>query len=231
MQLASLRRLRRESLGFAIGSLCFAIGALPGYLDLVGARADNVTFFVGSLFFTGAAFIQLRLSGRWRRGAWKSRADWDDWWAAAVQLVGTLCFNVSTGAALWTHLSPEDARHHVWRPDAFGSVCFLVASGLAVAATTHRDRLWDPEVRTWWSTWLNLAGSIAFGVSAVAAYVVPSSGEALNVEAVNAGTFVGALCFLAGALLVRPPRPAPGPAVTTTARRGSPASGGRTRPG
>jgi hypothetical protein len=201
-----LRKLRRESLGFAIGSLCFALGALPGYARLVGEPADNVTYFVGSLFFTAAAFIQLRLSGRWRRGAWKSREDWDDWWAAAVQFAGTLCFNVSTGVALFEHLSADQARHHVWRPDAYGSVCFLLSSALAVQATTHRDGLWDPEVRNWWSTWLNMAGSIAFGASAVAAYVVPSSGDLLNAELVNLGTFVGALCFLVAALLVRPPR-------------------------
>jgi len=201
-----LRKLRRESMGFAIGSLCFALGSLPGYGRLVGEGADNVTYFVGSLFFTAAAFIQLRLSGRWRRGAWKSREDWDDWWAAAIQFVGTLCFNVSTGVALIDHLSAEQAQHHVWRPDAYGSVCFLLASALAIQATTHREGLWDPEARNWWSTWLNMAGSIAFGASAIAAYVVPSSGEVLNAQWVNLGTFIGAICFLVAALLVRPPR-------------------------
>jgi drug/metabolite transporter (DMT)-like permease len=203
-----ITRLRRESLGFAIGSLCFALGALPGYGRLVDAEADNVTYFVGSLFFTAAAFVQLRLSGRWRAGAWRSREDWDDWWSAAIQFVGTLCFNVSTAAALFAHLTEEQASHHVWRPDAVGSVCFLVSSALAVVATTHRDRLWDPDARNWWSTWLNMGGSIAFGVSAVAAYVVPTSGEVLDAELVNLGTFAGALCFLTAALLARPPRPA-----------------------
>ena len=43
---------------FMIGSACFALGALPGYLDLVGTTADNVTYFVGSLFFTSAGFLQ-----------------------------------------------------------------------------------------------------------------------------------------------------------------------------
>src|SRR5215831_19326587 len=202
----NVRRMRRESIGFAIGSVCFAVGALPGYLDLVGALADNVTFFIGSLFFTTAAFIQLRLSGRWQPGAWKSREQWDDWWGAAVQFVGTLFFNVSTGTALFGNLSAEQAKHHVWRPDVLGSICFLVASALGVAATTHRERLWDPEARTWWNSWLNMLGSVAFGVSAYAAKVVDASGDVRNVQAVNAGTFIGALCFLVAALLVLPPR-------------------------
>ena len=90
-----------------------------------------------------------------------------------------------------------------------GSICFLVASALAVVATTHRERLWDPEARNWWNTWLNMLGSVAFGVSAYAAKVVDASGDVRNVEAVNLGTFVGALCFLVAALLVLPPREAP----------------------
>ncbi len=204
----NVRRMRRESIGFAIGSLCFALGALPGYLALVGAVADNITYFIGSLFFTTAAFIQLRLSGRWRPGAWKSREDWDDWWAAAIQFIGTLFFNVSTATALFQHLSAEQAKQHVWRPDALGSICFLAASALAAVATTHREHLWDPEARNWWNTWLNMLGSIAFGVSAVAAKAVGSSGDVRNAEWVNLGTFAGAICFLVAALLVLPPREA-----------------------
>jgi hypothetical protein len=53
---------------------------------------------------------------------------------------------------------------------------------------------------------LNLVGSIAFGVSAVASYVVPATGQLRNVELSNLGTFVGALCFLAGAILLLPER-------------------------
>lgn len=215
-----LRRLRRESIGFAIGSVFFAVGALPGYITLVGALADNVTYFVGSLFFTLAAFIQLRLSGRWRAGAWRSATDWDDWWSAMVQFAGTICFNLSTAAALFPHLDAQQARGYVWSPDAYGSVCFLVASGLAVVATMHRERLWDPEARTWWATWLNMAGSVAFGISAVAAFIVPSSGEVANARLVNLGTFLGALCFLAAALLTRPPRRADDVEAATVASAG-----------
>jgi hypothetical protein len=204
----NVRRMRRESIGFAIGSTFFAVGSVPGYLDLVGALADNITFFIGSLFFTTAGFIQLRLSGRWRRGAWKSREEWDDWWAAAIQFVGTLFFNVSTGTALFQNLTAEQAKHHVWRPDVLGSICFLVASGLAAVATTHRESLWDPRVRNWWNTWLNMLGSVAFGVSAYAAKVVEASGDVRNVEAVNLGTFIGAVCFFVAALLVLPPQEA-----------------------
>src|SRR6266516_8126072 len=42
---------------FAVGSLLFAVGAIPGYTSAVGARWDAVTFFIGSLFFTAAGFL------------------------------------------------------------------------------------------------------------------------------------------------------------------------------
>ena len=201
-------RLRRESTGFAIGSFCFAIGACPGYLDLVGQTATNITFFVGSIFFTAGGFIQFRLTGRWRSGAWKSKSDWDDWWSAAVQFAGTLFFNVSTFAALFFNSGVAQYQERVWRPDALGSICFLVSAGLAVAATTHTERLWDPDVRNWWSTWLNFAGAVLFGASAIAAFVSPATSNPLSAEWVNLGTFGGAICFLVAALLVKPAEPA-----------------------
>jgi LuxR family maltose regulon positive regulatory protein len=48
---------------FAVGSLLFAVGSVPGYASAVGAAGDTVTYFIGSLFFTAAssaAAIQLR---------------------------------------------------------------------------------------------------------------------------------------------------------------------------
>ena len=44
---------------FAIGSTCLALLALPGYLAAVEYEADALTFFVGSLWFTSAAFLQV----------------------------------------------------------------------------------------------------------------------------------------------------------------------------
>ena len=47
-----MTRERWMALFFAAGSLCFVVGPFPGYVDLVGAGADAVTFFVGSVLFT-----------------------------------------------------------------------------------------------------------------------------------------------------------------------------------
>jgi hypothetical protein len=215
---------------FAVGSLLFALGAVPGYASAVGASWDAVTFFTGSLFFTAAGFLTYReavdagprLPGSVHRHFFVYQPGRIDWWATAVQLAGTLFFNVSTGVAMISDLSAQAAHRHVWRPDAFGSVAFLVASALAWTEACHGWTAWRPRSLSWWITLLNLAGSVAFGVSAVAGYISPSTGQIHNAELTNLGTFIGALCFLAGALLLMPERTEDTtPAVTTPATAGT----------
>ncbi|MGP8059228.1 MAG: hypothetical protein ACLP9C_06310 [Acidimicrobiales bacterium] len=207
---------------FALGSACFALGAFPPYATALGARTDSITYFVGSLFFTTAAFCQYTetvrasplLGGaperRWRR-LLAPEPRRIDWWAAAVQFVGTLLFNRSTFQAIVTSAGPASLNHDVWRPDVFGSICFLVASGLAWFEVCHGAWAWRPRSISWWITALNLAGSVAFGVSAAAAYVEPD-GSLRSLALTNLGTFVGALCFLAGGVLLLPERTAGPPA-------------------
>ena len=196
-------RLRREAWGFAIGSMLFMLGSIPSYQIAVGGVWTNTTFVVGALFFTAAAFIQLAVSGRKPPRQGSTRADWYDWWAAAIQFVGTLYFNVSTTEALITALNSQTRVGDGWRPDALGSICFLVASALAVVATVDRDRLWDPQARTWHGTWLGLLGSILFGLSAIGAYTIPETGDPLSLLWANLGTLLGAACFLVAAVLSR----------------------------
>ncbi|GAA1058025.1 hypothetical protein GCM10017608_04280 [Agromyces luteolus] len=199
-----VRRLRREAWGFAIGSLCFLVAAFPFYAEWLGPVGVNITFVVGSVFFTLAAFVQLSLSGRHLpRRRVTNRADWWDWWAAAVQFVGTLLFNLSTTLALLAAIAAPDYVGAGWKPDAWGSLAFLAASAFAMVATTHRGELWDTDARTWHGTWLGMLGSVFFGLSAIGAYVIPETGTLLSLLWANLGTMLGALCFLLAALLSR----------------------------
>jgi len=199
---------------FAIGSVCFALGSLPAYFDNLAPAIVAGTFFVGSIFFTSAASVQLRESvssptgveatsprprGFAARG-WRPRSI--DWWAASIQLVGTVWFNVSTFAATRQDLTAEQQRHLIWAPDLFGSICFLVASWLAYSEVNPRLRPQPDGSVGWWIAALNLAGSVAFGGAAIGARYVGGSGEVANITLVNLGTFVGAACFFAGAVLL-----------------------------
>ncbi len=198
---------------FMIGSACFAAGSMPGYAGLVGATVVGWTFFVGSIFFTSAALLQYleavnarrSVSGELHAGGLHI-VTWEpariDWWASLIQLAGTVFFNLSTFHALQTTLTPTEANELIWRPDALGSVCFLVASGLAWAEAGHAWVSWRPRSISWQIAGLNLLGSIAFGFSAVASRIVPDSGDPRNVTIDDLGTFVGAICFLVGAFLL-----------------------------
>ena len=192
---------------FAIGSTCFLVGPFPGLVELVGSEIDGVVFFVGSLFFTSAAALQYVDGGLFRpRGL--------DWWSNAIQLVGTVFFNVSTLDALRRGLDANEYDRLVWTPDARGSICFLVAGCLAVLAFGKARR-----TRDWWIAVVNLAGCVAFGISAVAAYVVPSTGDALDLAGANVFTSLGALCFLIGAVLLIPQAANVSPASDDAAHR------------
>ncbi|WP_062464694.1 hypothetical protein [Demequina soli] len=197
-------RLRAEAWGFALGSLCFMVGALPWFQEAAGAVATGVTFFVGSLLFTGAGAIQLLLSGRRPPRPTATTGDRYDWWAAAVQSLGTVLFNVSTLAALLGAVATPGAVGIGWRSDAWGSLAFLVSGALALAAARRRHELWHVRARTPEAAWLNMVGSVAFGASAIGAYVVPETQTFVSLLWANLGTFLGAACFLAAAVLVRP---------------------------
>ena len=118
-----------------IGSACFALGAAPGYGSAVGVKADGITYFVGSLFFTSAAFLQFRearpapasIVGR-HRSSWSARCS----------------STFSTADALITNLSAKQSDQQIWRPDALGSICFLVASELALIAVGKHWISWMP---------------------------------------------------------------------------------------
>ena len=196
---------------FMVGSACFALGAFPPTVGALGNAAAAV-FFIGSLFFTSAAYLQLYeattegddIDGRGRThrlvGARPSSLGW---WAAAVQLVEALAFNVSTFMAL-RDLSTAQEEVLVWVPDMVGAACFLVASTLVIMET--HDRIRGMLFRSLESriAGLNMLGSIAFGISAIAAFVVPLTGELVNATVVNATTFIGAVLFFLGAALLIP---------------------------
>ena len=200
---------------FAIGSICFALGAFPPYTSMVGGEKAGVTFFVGSLFFTTAAFLQyvettntpmsldFDVQERLRIFTWEPKRI--DWWATLVQFGGTLFFNVSTLAALQSYFLISQMDRMIWSPDVYGSICFLIASFLVWSEVNHS--LWSrkPHNIPWSIAAFNLMGAVAFGVSAAASYISPT-GHQESLLLTNLGTFVGGICFLIAALLLLPER-------------------------
>ena len=197
---------------FMIGSVAFVLGPFPPYDAAVSASTVAMTYFVGSLFFTSAGYLQFvqtinaapegEVPRRHRLLAWQPHRI--DWWSAAVQSLGTLAFNRSTFNAMDAALSTHQQERLVWAPDMLGSIAFLVASTLAWIEVCGGWWGWHPRETPWRIVALNLVGSVAFLVSAVAAYIEPSTGEIVSLPLANLGTFVGAVCFLLGAMLLIP---------------------------
>ena len=185
------------ALFFALGSTCFLIGPFPGYAQLVGASADAVTFFVGSILFTAGGALQTIIAFPGRQSGGPGRAVWR---AAVVQSAGTLFFNVTTYQALQTSITNSNYDRLVWRPDAFGSICFLVSGAIAYHASARHAWLPARGRPGWWEPSVNLLGCVFFGISAVAGYLVPSTGSVINLAAANLNTVLGAACFLTCAL-------------------------------
>jgi hypothetical protein len=215
--------VRPAGLNNAIASL-FIVGSPSSYwdrcrpyLNAVGSTADSVTYFVGSIFFTAASFSQLLqaqtpamtdvdIDSQHQRAPVRLRA-WlpkdRNWLAAITQFPGTVYFNISTLAALAHNATVAQQDRRVWRPDLFGSTLFLLASVFAILAI-GRLLSFRPRSFPWWIAWLNMIGSILFMISALASYVLPSTGELINSRFSIIGTLLGALCFLLGAVLMFP---------------------------
>jgi YrhK-like protein len=189
--------------GFAIGSLCFFLGPFPGVIDLVGAEADAIIFFAGSIFFTLAALLEvregtLRIGRRWAADA--------SWWSAAIQFVGTLLFNLNTSDALNDNLTSGQENRLVFAPDLLGSACFLISGLIGYWVVTRPRLLPARRDREWTMAAVNLLGCVLFGISAIVSFVVPSTGSMLDLAAVNWCTALGALCFFIGAVMLLPRR-------------------------
>jgi hypothetical protein len=141
--------------------------------------------------------LQVWLAAAERGHAGTGRAAWR---TATIQFAGTIFFNVTTFRALQTTLSNPDYDRLVWRPDAFGSVCFLISGLIAYAASPRHGLLPARGATGWWQPGVNLLGCVFFGIAAIAGYVVPPTGSVLDLAAANWTTAAGAACFLACAV-------------------------------
>jgi hypothetical protein len=136
-------------------------------------------------------------------GLWRWEPHKIAWWAVVIQLFGTVLFNMNTFEAM-RGLDPVAQERFVWGPDAIGSICFLIASYLAYAEVCHRWACQQFRNISWWIVSVNLVGSVAFGVSAIASWVMVDTDEMLSASTANLWTLVGAACFFVAAYLLLP---------------------------
>ncbi len=143
---------------FMVGAACFAIGSTAGYSSLVGVRATGVTYCVGSIFFTSAAYLQYvqcinpgAPGSPGRRRLLAVDAGRIDWWASTVQLAGTLFFNVTTLTALDASLNAKQEDLVVWTPDATVARAFVPTGRAVSVRQAHFQRIRDGRVVEHWA--------------------------------------------------------------------------------
>lgn len=207
---------------FAVGSLLFAVASI---LSLAPSLAQawsldsmqiNAIFFVGSIPFTIAGYLQLFQAANARDfkpgGTESSRRlklfGWRPhdigWLSSAFQFVGTILFNFNTLDAMLPSLTWFQEDLLIWAPNIVGSILFLVSGYLAFIETCHAHWAWKPKSISWWVVFTNLLGCVGFMISALLAIYLPGP---TNTEVVTLSvlfTLLGAIGFLVGSLLMLP---------------------------
>ncbi len=182
---------------FGLGSLCFVAGPLNAYTRSVGARADALTFFVGSILFTLGGVTQCLLALPARDARPQGLAGWRTAW---IQSVGTLLFNVMTLAAVSVTVTNRHYDTVVWGPNLIGSACFLISGAICYLASPRRGLWPHTGHHGWWEAGVNLLGCGLFGISAVTGYVTGHPGSLISAPISDWTTSLGAACFLGCAL-------------------------------
>lgn len=207
---------------FVLGASLFMLGCLfilaPALAEVfsLGANAINAVFFAGSIPFTTAAYLQLYQAANAGDFVPLGQSDpkpivlfgWFPhrigWLSCALQFLGTLLFNVNTFDAMIPGLTWFQQDLEIWIPNVIGSILFLASGYLAFVETSHAHFAWKPASLSWWVTFANLLGCVAFMISAVFAFVPP---EPLAFDGLTIGvafTLLGAVGFLVGSLLMLP---------------------------
>lgn len=203
---------RPIALRFILGASLFFIAAVLGLLDVGSAFLQNTIYFIGSIFFTLAGYLQYVQSinnsedihlrselRRWRWLAWQPGRV--DFWVVFSQLLGTLAFNFNTFDAFLSH-TPTGELLGVGIPDMFGSILFMISGTLGVIEFNHRLILWPSRSLQSWITLINFWGCVLFMVSAVITpitFVDPSVWSDLSSVGTTAA---GALAFLTSSVMM-----------------------------
>ncbi len=207
------RRLRLvnavAATAFVVGGSLFAIGAALAQSGASPTLYLSV-YMVGGVFFSTGGYASLvqvvnepeepggMAPSRWR---WWSREPRRLAWLSAVALfAGTIVFGINLVDSFIQGLGATAEDRLVWSPDVIGCSLFLISGHLALVGIGGW-RFWRRRDLGWWIVAVNQIGSILFMVSAIAAFVRPSTGDELAVGLANWGTLTGALCFaVAGAM-------------------------------
>ncbi len=202
---------------FMIGSFCFIFASMLSlYFEKNFSNFTvNIIYFIGSIFFTLAAYGQYLESinsditspvsisknkSRWK--FWSIRPRNLGYLSSITQFIGTILFNINTFDAFDSNLTPIQTNLLVWIPDKIGSSLFLISSFFAWLEMYKDSNTKRFISLNWWIVWINILGSVLFQISAFASFVNFSTGKPLDLTLSLYTTLFGAICFFIGAFLM-----------------------------
>ena len=106
--------------------------------------------------------------------------------------------------ALSTGLSWQNTDLLIWLPSTIASVCFCVASYLAVAEVCHHSWAWLPGKVEWWVVMMNLIGSFGFLSGSCFGFLGQGQWQCCQQWGTNFLFLVGSIFFLGGSYLMVP---------------------------
>jgi hypothetical protein len=198
---------------FMIGSALFISGSAMSLFQIPQQTLNALTYFIGSIFFTLAAYIQYFQAintDHFAKDAPETaeRKRWFDWqpkqigfWITFTQFIGTLLFNINTFNPFWVQTRFQE-NLFVWTPNIQGSILFMISGTLAMMEICKgRVWCWKPREIEWNLTFINFLGCVAFLLSALLAFSNPDPLLKEKWIYSDGFTLIGAICFFTGAYL------------------------------
>tara|TARA_B100000282_G_scaffold40348_1_gene25228 strand:+ start:473 stop:1033 length:561 start_codon:yes stop_codon:yes gene_type:complete len=179
----------------------------------------NVVYLVGSSLYLVGAFIQfiqgrrMKINHRDDASAMRHLANKNSR-AAGIQAIGALLFQTSMTGAFIRSLSIAQQEKIIWVPDLFGALCFLIASSMFFTLRYPIQHRQDNGRSARELAMMNIVGSAFFVISALGAYIVPLTDQAIYPRIANLGTFAGAVLFLLSSIPGLPAKPGASTRVT-----------------
>ncbi|MBT4964071.1 MAG: hypothetical protein HOI53_06420 [Francisellaceae bacterium] len=206
------------AINFIIGSFLFSLASFYTMYNLPIDKWLNSNlgyiFFIGSIFFTIAAYLQYLEAinngfdekydkFKFFKFSPKSIA----YNISVTQLIGTILFNFNT----WNSMQEYDGllmnNIAIWVPDFVGSIFFLTSGCLAIIEVTHGKCAISFKNLSSWIVIINFLGCVFFQISSSAAVFLPksiNSNSAFTTYISNLTLLIGSVCFLLATYLLLP---------------------------
>ncbi|MCL1126341.1 hypothetical protein [Shewanella surugensis] len=208
-------------LSFIIGASHFVFASLLALSAMMSVTALTNLYFMGSIFFTIAAYLQyiqsinagdfIRNKSTMNKSALhkkKYQRKWLAWqphrldfWVTFSQFIGTLFFNLNTFSG-YLALSDLQQSLFIWLPNLLGSLCFQLSGSLALYETSHQFWLWSPKSLEQKMAFINHFGCLFFlGSAFVSSSILQSLSPSMLPLSIVL-TCLGGICFLCAAVLL-----------------------------